>query len=85
VRLPSRNAGGDGGPRTCATDAPSLEWFTLSAGAKISMTSGVENMDWIARVLRGLIEFTQAGGEVNLIVNGINVARSLTGMPKQPC
>ncbi len=29
-----------------------LEWFTLSAGAKISMTSGVENMDWIARVLR---------------------------------
>jgi len=50
-----------------------LEWFTLSAGAKISMTSGVENMDWIARVLRGLIEFTQAGGEVNLIVNGINV------------
>ena len=30
-------------------------------------------MDWIARVLRGLIEFTQAGGEVNLIVNGINV------------
>ena len=25
-----------------------LEWFTLSAGAKISMESGVENMDWIA-------------------------------------
>jgi len=50
-----------------------LEWFTLSAGAKISMNSGVENMDWIARVLRGIIEFTQAGGEINLIVNGINV------------
>ncbi len=50
-----------------------LEWFTLSAGAKISMTSGVENMDWIARVLRGIIEFTQAGGEINLVVNGINV------------
>jgi acetyl/propionyl-CoA carboxylase alpha subunit/acetyl-CoA carboxylase carboxyltransferase component len=50
-----------------------LEWFTLSAGAKISMDSGVENMDWIARVLRGLINFTQAGGEINLIVNGINV------------
>ena len=30
-------------------------------------------MDWIARVLRRLIEFTQAGGEVNLVVNGINV------------
>jgi acetyl/propionyl-CoA carboxylase alpha subunit/acetyl-CoA carboxylase carboxyltransferase component len=50
-----------------------LEWFTLSAGAKISMTSGVENMDWIARVLRRLINFTQAGCEVNLVVNGINV------------
>jgi acetyl/propionyl-CoA carboxylase alpha subunit/acetyl-CoA carboxylase carboxyltransferase component len=50
-----------------------LEWFALSAGAKISMASGVENMDWIARVLRSLIDFTQAGGEVNLIINGINV------------
>ncbi len=50
-----------------------LEWFSLSAGAKISMDSGVENMDWISRVLRRLIEFTQAGGEVNLVVNGINV------------
>jgi acetyl-CoA carboxylase carboxyltransferase component len=50
-----------------------LEWFAISAGAKISMDSGVENMDWIARVLRRLIEFTQAGGEVNLVINGINV------------
>jgi len=50
-----------------------LEWFPISAGAKISMDSGVENMDWIARVLRSLVEFTQAGGEVNLLVNGINV------------
>jgi acetyl/propionyl-CoA carboxylase alpha subunit/acetyl-CoA carboxylase carboxyltransferase component len=50
-----------------------LEWFPISAGAKISMESGVENMDWIARVLRRLIEFTQAGGEVNLLINGINV------------
>lgn len=50
-----------------------LEWFPISAGAKISMDSGVENMDWIARVLRRLIEFTQAGGEVNLVINGINV------------
>jgi len=50
-----------------------LEWFPISAGAKISMDSGVENMDWIASVLRRLIEFTQAGGEVNLLINGINV------------
>ena len=50
-----------------------LEWFPISAGAKISMESGVENMDWIARVLRRLVDFTQAGGEVNLLINGINV------------
>jgi acetyl/propionyl-CoA carboxylase alpha subunit/acetyl-CoA carboxylase carboxyltransferase component len=50
-----------------------LEWFPISAGAKISMDSGVENMDWIALVLRRLVEFTQAGGEVNLLINGINV------------
>jgi acetyl/propionyl-CoA carboxylase alpha subunit/acetyl-CoA carboxylase carboxyltransferase component len=50
-----------------------VEWFPISAGAKISMESGVENMDWIARVLRRLVDFTQAGGEVNLLINGINV------------
>ena len=50
-----------------------LEWFALSAGAKISMDSGTENMDWISRVLRRLIEFTQPGGEVNVVVCGINV------------
>jgi acetyl/propionyl-CoA carboxylase alpha subunit/acetyl-CoA carboxylase carboxyltransferase component len=50
-----------------------LEWFALSAGAKISMESGVENMDWIARVLRRIVNFTQAGGEINLLINGINV------------
>jgi acetyl-CoA carboxylase carboxyltransferase component len=37
------------------------------------MESGTENMDWISRVLRRLIDFTQAGGEVNIIVTGINV------------
>lgn len=50
-----------------------LEWFPVSAGAKISMESGTENMDWIARVLRRIIDYTQAGGELNLVVNGINV------------
>ncbi len=37
------------------------------------MESGTENMDWIAAVLRRLIEFTQNGDEINIIVNGINV------------
>jgi acetyl/propionyl-CoA carboxylase alpha subunit/acetyl-CoA carboxylase carboxyltransferase component len=50
-----------------------LEWFALSAGAKISMESGTENMDWIAQVLRRLIEFTQAGHEINIVIIGITV------------
>ena len=50
-----------------------LEWFALSAGAKISMESGTENMDWIGRVLRRIIEFTQTGLEINIVVTGINV------------
>jgi acetyl/propionyl-CoA carboxylase alpha subunit/acetyl-CoA carboxylase carboxyltransferase component len=50
-----------------------VEWFAISAGAKISMDSGTEAMDWISRVLRGIVEFTQAGGEINVVVSGINV------------
>jgi acetyl/propionyl-CoA carboxylase alpha subunit/acetyl-CoA carboxylase carboxyltransferase component len=50
-----------------------LEWFAVSAGAKISMESGTENMDWISKVLRRIIEFTQRGGELNVVVTGINV------------
>jgi acetyl/propionyl-CoA carboxylase alpha subunit/acetyl-CoA carboxylase carboxyltransferase component len=50
-----------------------VEWFALSSGARIAWDSGTENMDWIAAVLRRLITFTQAGGEVNIIVTGINV------------
>jgi acetyl-CoA carboxylase carboxyltransferase component len=55
-----------------AMDVP-LEWFAISAGAKIAMDSGTENMDWIASVLRKIIEFTQGGGELNVVVTGINV------------
>ncbi len=50
-----------------------VEWFALSSGARIAMDSGTENMDWIAAVLRRIIEFTQAGGELNIVVTGINV------------
>ncbi|HSF87347.1 MAG TPA: carboxyl transferase domain-containing protein [Acidimicrobiia bacterium] len=50
-----------------------VEWFAVSAGALISMESGTENMDWIGRVLRRIIEFTQSGGEINIVVGGINV------------
>ncbi|HYJ76041.1 MAG TPA: carboxyl transferase domain-containing protein, partial [Kineosporiaceae bacterium] len=37
------------------------------------MDNGTENMDWVARALRRIVEFTQAGGEINIVVTGINV------------
>jgi acetyl/propionyl-CoA carboxylase alpha subunit/acetyl-CoA carboxylase carboxyltransferase component len=50
-----------------------LEWFALSAGARISMNSGTENMDWVAAALKRIVQFTQDGGEINIVVAGINV------------
>ena len=37
------------------------------------MDSGTENMDWVAAALKRIIEFTQDGGEINVVVAGINV------------
>jgi acetyl/propionyl-CoA carboxylase alpha subunit/acetyl-CoA carboxylase carboxyltransferase component len=50
-----------------------VEWVAVSAGARIAMDSGTENLDATARVVRRLITFTDAGGEVNLILPGVNV------------
>ena len=50
-----------------------VEWFALSSGATISMQSGTENMDWVSSALRRIITFTQSGGEINVVVAGINV------------
>ncbi|MEU9510209.1 carboxyl transferase domain-containing protein [Micromonospora sp. NPDC048170] len=50
-----------------------LEWYALSAGARISMQSGTENMDWVAAALKRIVEFTQDGGEINIVVAGITV------------
>jgi acetyl/propionyl-CoA carboxylase alpha subunit/acetyl-CoA carboxylase carboxyltransferase component len=50
-----------------------VEWFALSSGARISMTSGTENMDSVAAALKRIVQFTQAGGEINVVVAGINV------------
>ncbi|MFJ2094168.1 biotin carboxylase N-terminal domain-containing protein [Streptomyces sp. NPDC087901] len=50
-----------------------VEWFAISAGAQISMTSGSENMDWVAAALKRIVEFTQAGGEINIVIAGITV------------
>ena len=50
-----------------------VEWYALSAGARIAMDSGTENMDWIATALRHIVHFTQNGGEINIVVAGVNV------------
>ncbi|WP_229402090.1 ATP-binding protein [Micromonospora okii] len=50
-----------------------LEWYALSSGARISMESGTENMDWVAAALKRIVEFTQDGGEINIVVAGITV------------
>ena len=50
-----------------------VEWFALSAGARVSMDSGTENMDWVAAALKQVVQFTQDGGEINIVVAGINV------------
>ena len=50
-----------------------VEWLPVSSGALIAMDSGTENLDWTARVLRRIVQFTEAGGEINVIVAGVNV------------
>ena len=50
-----------------------LEWVPVSSGAKIAMDSGTENLDATARVVRRIVTFTQGGGVVHVIVQGVNV------------
>ncbi len=54
-------------------EALPVEWVAVSSGARIAMDSGTENLDATARVVRRLVTFTDAGGEVNLILSGVNV------------
>ncbi len=50
-----------------------LEWIPVSSGARISMESGTENLDATARVVRRIVQFTQSGGSIHIIVHGVNV------------
>ena len=55
-----------------------IEWIPISAGAKIAMDSGTENLDWTAIVMRELVLFAEdrthsSSGMVNIIVYGTNV------------
>ena len=50
-----------------------IDWKATSSGAGISMDKGVENLDWTALVMRRLGEFCDAGGVVNILVDGGNI------------
>lgn len=50
-----------------------VEWVPVSSGAKIAMDSGTENLDATARVVRRIVHFTQDGGVIHVIVQGVNV------------
>jgi acetyl/propionyl-CoA carboxylase alpha subunit/acetyl-CoA carboxylase carboxyltransferase component len=50
-----------------------VEWVATSAGARIAMDSGTENLDATARVVRRIVRFTDAGGALHVIVAGVNV------------
>ena len=50
-----------------------VEWLPISSGAKIDMKTGTENLDWTATALERIIRFTQNGGEINVIIAGVNV------------
>ena len=62
-----------------------IEWVPISSGAKISFDSGTENLDWTARVLKRIVEFTQAGGTMHVIVDGVCVgAQSYWDVRQEP-
>jgi acetyl/propionyl-CoA carboxylase alpha subunit/acetyl-CoA carboxylase carboxyltransferase component len=50
-----------------------VEWVPVSSGARIAMDSGTENLDATARVVRRIVTFTQRGGSIHVIVQGVNV------------
>ncbi len=50
-----------------------LEWVPVSAGARIAMDSGTENLDATARVARRIVTFTRGGGVIHLVVHGVCV------------
>ncbi|MFC1641206.1 carboxyl transferase domain-containing protein [Myxococcota bacterium] len=50
-----------------------VDWYPVSSGAKIAMEVGTEGLDWVARVLKRIVQYTQRGGVANVVVSGINV------------
>ena len=63
-----------------------VEWFALSAGARISMDSGTENMDWVgARAARGSSSSPRPAARSTSSSPGSTSAPSRTGTPRRRC
>ena len=56
-----------------AAQGLAIDWIPLSSGARIALDSGTENLDATAKVVRRIVNFTRAGGAINIIVDGPNV------------
>lgn len=50
-----------------------VEWLPVSSGARIAMDSGTENLDATAQVVKRIVTFTQKGGVIHILVQGVNV------------
>ena len=62
-----------------------LEWFALSAGARISMTSGTENMDWVAAALKRIVSSPRTAARSTSWSRASTSAPSRTGTPRPRC
>ena len=63
-----------------------LEWFALSAGARISMDSGTENMDWVAAALQaGSSSSPRTAARSTSSSPASTSAPSRTGTPRRRC
>ena len=63
-----------------------VEWFALSAGAKIAMDSGTENMDWVAAALRRIVRVHRRTAARSTSSSPASTsARSPTGTPRRRC
>ena len=62
-----------------------VEWFAISAGAKISMDSGTETMDWISRALAASSSSLRTAARSTSWSPASMSAPSRTGTPRPPC
>ena len=84
---PSRSARGSSPRSTWPSGCRCpVEWFALSAGARISMDSGTENMDWVAAgAASGSSSSPRPAARSTSSWPASTSARSPTGTPRRRC